>query len=556
MKKTLFSIITLVVSCLFAVNVNASMNRIIIPNSTKAKAPETIPSTADTLYGTVTEDFDFSKLQFAPSSGNENIAGKTDLKKIIIGDLKNISSASSLTLDSSFNKWFTAYCLDNAKKYPKYGVISSTEYAGVTTDELRLDYAVLAALAFDTKVQKAIDNKVDTSSGVISSIQVVEIDDDTNTIAERYYELTGTDTPSTVISKIEALNETVIIKLKKIEVTKGNSIISINASDITGNAGDTTYDLTFKGKDILFDKYVVTDNTKKQGYDHAIWIIEHSYPTLALKTSVEAAGANFDSLRKEICELEGHTFDDTALTCTGFAALDDYVENYVYGTIQYAIWKVTGHKVGSKELGGEIKNSTELDKLYKFLIKDRSEISGYGTKTFANKITVETPEEGKEECKDRETKSSYVYGPYTADYDVLKGADMTLSVTNADKTGIKLVNEDGDEITTLEKGGTFYIECLKSAKISNVTVSIKLEDASVFDPLTNRGRVYNPVFRLEQNVLSGGKIVNKNLETTIELVANPKTGVENVALLLMVTLVAFTLAYLLLSYKQKPIQLS
>ena len=133
---------------------------------------------------------------------------------------------------------------------------------------------------------------------------------------------------------------------------------------------------------------------------------------------------------------------------------------------------------------------------------------------------------------------------------------MTLSVTNADKTGIKLVNEDGDEITTLEKGGTFYIECLKSAKISNVTVSIKLEDASVFDPLTNRGRVYNPVFRLEQNVLSGGKIVNKNLETTIELVANPKTGVENVALLLMVTLVAFTLAYLLLSYKQKPIQLS
>ena len=88
MKKTLFSIIALVVSCLFAVNVNASMNRIIIPNTTKAKAPETIPSTADTLYGTVTEDFNFSKLQFAPESGNENIAGKTDLKKIIIGDLK------------------------------------------------------------------------------------------------------------------------------------------------------------------------------------------------------------------------------------------------------------------------------------------------------------------------------------------------------------------------------------------------------------------------------------------------------------------------------------
>ena len=55
--------------------------------------------------------------------------------------------------------------------------------------------------------------------------------------------------------------------------------------------------------------------------------------------------------------------------------------------------------------------------------------------------------------------------------------------------------------------------------------------------------------------MSGGKIVNKNLETSVELVTNPETGVENVALLLMVTLVAFTLAYLLLSYKQKSVKL-
>ena len=557
MKKTLFSIFALVVSCLFAVNVNAAITRVSIPNTTKAKAPETIPSTSDTLYGTVTENFDFSKLQFSgPSSSETPISGKTDLKKIIIGDLKNISSASSLTLDTAFNKWFTAYCLDNAKKFPKYGIASSEEYANAATDELRLDEVVIAAAAYDTKVQNAIKNNsaLNNASGVLSSFQVVEIDDDTNTIAERYYELTGTDTASSLITKVEALNETITIKLKKVEITKGNSIFSIKASDITGNASDTTYDLVFTGKDVLFDKYTVTDNSKVTGYDHAIWIIEHSYPTLALKTSVEAAGANYDALRKEICELEGHTFDDTALTCTGFAALDDYVENYVYGTVQYAIWKVTGQKVGTKTLGEDVINSSELNKLYKYLIKDRSEISGYGTKTFANKITVETPKEGKEQYK--ETSSTYVYGPYSADYDVLSGGKMKLSVTNADKTGIKLIDENGDEITELEKGGTFYIECTKAAKVSSVTVSVKLEDAGVFDPLTNRGRVYNPVFRLEQNVLSGGKIVNKNLETTIELVANPKTGVENVALLLMVTLVAFTLAYLLLSYRQKPIQLS
>lgn len=551
-KKLLFSIITLFVVSLFTVTVNAATPKLNISNATKAKAPETIPSTSDVLYGTVTDKFDFSKLQFAPASGTTNINGKTDLKKIVLGKLKDFSSVDSLTLDSTFESWFTAYCLDNAKKYPIYGLLSSKAFASATTDELRLDEAVLAAIANDEKVEAAVKANSNLD-GNITSIQVVELDED-NSVSERLYDLSGSDTASSVMTNINSLNIPVTIKLKKISFYKGMTEYTVTAADITGNASDTTYDLTFTGKDILLDKYNVTENNSVRGYDHALWIIEHSYPTLALKTSVEASGADYDALRKEVCELEGKTFDDTALTCTGLSNLDDYVENYVYGTVQYAIWKSTGHGVDGKELGDSVVNSVELNKLYQYLIKDRSEYNGYSTKTFTNKIKVTTPKEGKELYK--ETTNTYMYGPYKATYDVLAGGKMNLSVTNANKDGIKIVNESREEITTLENGGTFYIECTKSAKISSASVSVKLNDASVFDPLTNRGRIYFPRYSVQQNVMSGGKIINKNLETSVDLLVNPQTGVENVALLLMVTLVAFTLAYLVLSYKQKPVKLN
>ena len=558
MKKTLFSIITLFVACFFAVNVNAAVNRLSIPNTTKAVSPETVPSTSDVLYGTTTEAFDFSKVQFAGSEASDPaVAGKTDLRKIIIGDLKDLTSVSSLTLDTTFNKWFTAYCLDNAKKYPIYGLLTSRTYANASTAELKLDEVVLAAIANDDNVQKAVSNKSNLTGGRIFSVQVVEIDAESGDVVDRFYELTGTETASDVIANIENLNTSVTIKLKKVVFTDESATqIEVTAADITGNESDTTYDLVFKGKDILFEKYNVTDTGSNivKSYDHALWIIEHSYPTLALKTSIEATGADYDVLRKEICVIEGHTYDETTSTCSGFDALDDYVENYVYGTVQYAIWKVTGHKVGTKTIGNELANKDvlgELNKLYTYLIKDRN-YTGYATKTFTNKLTVSTPKDGKELYK--ESKDKYVYGPYTVDYDVLIGGEVTLSIGNTDKTGIKLINEAGDEISTISKGGTFYIECAKSAKVSNVTVKVKLNDVSVFEPLANRGRIYTPKYAIEQNVMSGGKIVNKNLETSVELVTNPKTGVENVALLLIVTLVAFTLSYLLLSYKQKPIQ--
>ena len=551
MKKNILKVMSLLFVALFVFAFGTQVfAKISIPNNTRAQRPDPIPAVGDNeLYGTITEEFDFSKLHFAAASGGTEISGKTDLKKIILGKLKSgITSTSGLTLDTTFDNWFTAYCLDNAKKYPIYGLLNSEAYANATSDDVKLEMIILAAISLDNNVQKAVKNKGALDGGNLLAIQVVATDG-----SENFFELDGSDTPAMVVQNAESLDIPITIHLKKIEYYQGLTAITVTAADIEENPAATTYDLQFKGKDILMERYRATDNSVR-GYDHALWIIEHSYPTLGLKASVEAAKANYETLKKEICELEGHTYTVATNTCEGFTELEDYVENYVYGVVQYAIWRSTAHTVDGEELGTSVTNSTQLNKLYQYLIRNRSEYSGYSTKTFANKITIESPKTGKEQYK--ETSSAYIYGPYTATYDVLEGGEMTVSVTNADKTGITIVDEEGSEISEINNGESFFIQCKKSANISSVTVSVKLEDASVFNPQTNRGRIYVPLYNIEQNVMSGGKIVNTNLDATVDLLVNPQTGVENVALLLMVTLVAFTLAYLLLSYKQKPIQLS
>ncbi len=548
-KKILASLLMVFVFSFLAVNVNAAVTKVSIPNTIKAKAPEKVPSTNDVFYGAVTDNFDFSKVKFAPESGSTSINGVDHLRKIILGELNDITSTSGLTFETTFKKWFTAYCLDNAKKYPEYGLLISDAYTSATDDYGRIDAAIIAAIGQDANVQTAIKNKGLHNKKIVS----IYVSETVNGSTEHFYTV---DNAAETVAAIEGLTSNVTINLNKIGFMTTTGEVVINATDIP-NHGDTTYPLTFTGKSILFEKYTTTspNSDTVKNYNHALWIIEHTYPTLPLKTAVEEAGADYEELRKEICVLEEHTYDETTLACTGLDALDDYVENYVYATIQYAIWKTTDHAVEGERLGNSIQNVTQLNKLYKYLISEDRNYTNYSTKTFKNKITVAGP---GEKAKPVTKNGVDIYGPYKVSYDALAGGEMTLTITNADKTGIRLVDKNdgtGTEISTINKGGVFYIECNKKQKISSVTVSVKLENASVFDPLTDRGRLYQPVYRLQQNVMSGGKIVNKNLETTVELVTNPETGVENVALLLMVTLVAFTMAYLILSYKQKSVQL-
>ena len=60
-------------------------------------------------------------------------------------------------------------------------------------------------------------------------------------------------------------------------------------------------------------------------------MIEHSYPTLSLEDSLTAAGADYDNLKIEIKALHNTATDEE---------ITKLIENYVYSTVQYAIWKV------------------------------------------------------------------------------------------------------------------------------------------------------------------------------------------------------------------------
>ena len=124
---------------------------------------------------------------------------------------------------------------------------------------------------------------------------------------------------------------------------------------------------------IIYDKYVASDASKDVAskYENALWILEHSYPTLDLNETLNAAGVDKDLLKTQIKELqkkasnvtpaENYTqaFNSGALEnygklgLTPFAAdqtkanatdaeLNELLENYVYSTVQYAIWKVNG----------------------------------------------------------------------------------------------------------------------------------------------------------------------------------------------------------------------
>ena len=334
--------------------------------------------------------------------------------------------------------------------------------------------------------------------------------------------------------------------------------IKISNTDTLANEEiSMNYNLTVKPIDVIFDKYIVNDSTNKVGvaeYTKALWIIEHTYPSLSLKASVEASGANFDSLRKEICELEGHTFDETSSTCNGLAALDVYVENYVYGTIQYAIWTVAKTTHDGVIYKG-IQNSVQLDTLFKYLVdEDRVVPSDYATgMSFTNKLSVNTPDEGKELYS--KTNDIYTYGPFSATYNSLAGTNITATITTEGTDGGKIVDKDGNEITEVEPGQQFFVQLPKNAKLGNVSISLGAT-ITKFVPDGLRGRIYQPIFTLGQNVMSGGSIETSDINTSFDFVINAKTGVEDVAVLLMVTLVAFSLGYLVLSYKTKPVELS
>ena len=74
--------------------------------------------------------------------------------------------------------------------------------------------------------------------------------------------------------------------------------------------------------------------------------------------------------------------------------------------------------------------------------------------------------------------------------------------------------------------------------------------------MNNRGRVYEAYSPLVQNVASGGKATPVSKEAELKIDVNVHTGLVNIAGLFVMTMIVFSLGYLLLSYTNKKVELS
>ncbi len=595
-KKLLLSVLTLFVASLFAVNVNAQTTMLGIPFGDASKTPVNVPSTNSKMGAINSEPFDFSRIQFAvngstceiygantssgPTSTVQNcMFGEGMLKKIILTDLEEELKPAGVTAlftggytqdsdpKSVLGNWFTGYCLDAEKKYPFYGLLSNP----VNINASNLDQSVqfineLGAWMADHQdvtaaknvlrfmLQAVITNNKDLYNAYLSDNVYIEdltfthsFENDSQALATL---LTTDNTVTFTVTSIRKFNQT---------ARTVNQPVSVNKSGLVSATSP------------LFDLYSVRDLDKVgSNYEDALWILEHSYPTISLDRTLELAGVNKDTLKTEIINLQKGLSNDLFLRrliadgSLGYGQsqkdsisddeIDDYIESYVYGTIQYAVWYVNNAKFEISEteqvtLGDRILNAPELNKIYQYYIKEKGKHSGYGNPTYlSSKINVDGDDNFTT------TDSGYRFGPYKVSYSALSGSNVNISLKDQ-LDGVKIVNKDGTVIADVENGGEYYIEISKKAKLGSVVVNLEA-DVTTFSPSSNRGRIYSPNAGLYQNVITGGKYVDGKLSGTHTLTVNAKTGVENVAVLLMVTLVAFSLGYLVLSYKNKPVELS
>ena len=171
-KKILLSVLTLFVLSVFAVKVNAQESLLGVGNDVAAKAPTTIPSSGTTMYATLSDSFDFSRVEFA-STGSTAMYGKSDLKKIFLGgqDLGKLQS-SELNINV-LKDYFSAYCLDGNAKYPGFGIYTNygaqgfyAQYAIYANPSSTAEQKAAAKAKADAQkkayndTKKAVDNEV------------------------------------------------------------------------------------------------------------------------------------------------------------------------------------------------------------------------------------------------------------------------------------------------------------------------------------------------------------------------------------------------------------
>lgn len=557
MKKKLFLALTaLFICCTFMIGyVNAK-------DTVDARVPETIPENSDVLQAILDKPFDFSKINFTSTDGGE-IPGKDDIKKILLTVTPGQES------DIKGEAWFAVYCLDSNLKYPQYSFINFGDMSSLEEEVQVQIYATFALFNDPTLTEtfaKASGYTVDPSVDYI---------------------LPEGETETSILTKIRN-NEEVTIKVKSITYNGAPELV-ISAKDLPNHQGsgdDAFINVVIHREDLLLDKYTANP-LRTKNYNHAMWIIEHSYPTLDLEHSLSYAGADYYATIAELLVLTGNNNSKTAsvltnelkttAACTDKDAIAGYygaeasavdaafckskidaavetsrIEDYVYSTVQYAIWKATDEfEYEGKKLGNTLIGSEQLNELYGFLIRDREEYKNYLNQTYKDTVELVKPASGKEV---KEEGDYYIYGPYSVKHDLFSISSITLEFGKTIE-GATIVNSAGEEVDSISINDQFYIKCAKNAKVTDANVVIKSTNATTFYPSTNRGRIYYAYYPNTQNVVSGGKLVNHEFEKNFDLVFNPKTGIEDVGVVFFAVIIAFSLGYVALAYKNKPVEL-
>lgn len=498
-----------------------------------AKAPGEVPAENESLYATVDSNFDFSKIKFKTTTGDE-VAAMDNMKKIMLST--GIVDGSVPELSAN---WFSAYCLDGSEKYPSTGYAVMAPY--LSTDQTKFEAALRAAFYNMTNTSdylggRALYELIYTAKDFTGDpiIDFVVPDEQTYDYTQALADLTAGKEVTVTLTSVTYTNLTT------------NQLKTFTAEDLSaalyGN-GNKPFEVTITRENMLFNMYTSTKMPTTKNYNHALWIIEHSYPTFDLNASIQMAGGDVQTLLNEVKALHEGVSDEDATTL---------MENYVYSTVQYAIWKVVDGKDSlGTSLGDSLVGSTELNKLYQYLILDRAEYATYGSQEFGASFGLNYPK-GKD-IIDKETNDYYKYGPFSVTSGLVSYETATVSVKGS-VSGVKIVDAAGNEITKINKDQDFYVIANKDANITSLNVEVATDDGYVFEPASNRGRIYYSNYALGQNVLSGGIIKPVTASQSFELLFNPKTGVEDVAILLVITLVSFAIGYFVLKFNNQQVQ--
>lgn len=498
------------------------MASVICIKAATAKAPSVVPSEGDVLYADTDEEFDFSAISFSSVPDGARITGKKSMKKIML--------APGIDVNGKINdEWFTAYCLDGMLKYP---------------------------LAF----YKGLPGTLDEQSVRNAAFLKYVIDNPTSfdeMVGYMYFNADGSDISQEVIDDFNA-GKTVTVGFSSVEICKGLNDCTGKGWDSTPAAGGTNPEkpcddeicVTFSKSDIMIDRYTTINMPDSLYYNRALWIIEHSYPTLSIESSLKEAGADYDKLFSEIKALHiGYNDEQVA----------EALENYVYSTVQYAIWRSEdGYKetIDNKEyaLGDTLYGSNELNKLYKYLIKDRDVYENYDSVTYDNKLEIVKPSEGKEIF--RENEDSYVFGPYSIKTSMISIGNANVNIGNKSKDGLSIIDKAGNKISSIKTEEEFYVRVMKKASVGSVSVNVSTANGLKFESVSNRGRLYSPSNFTEQTVASGGKIVKAEGNVSFDIIVNAKTGVQDVIKIIFIGFAAFAIGYLVLRYKGESLELN